>query len=258
MDIFSDCPGGMVEVLSRYRIGIAGCGGIGSNVAVMLARSGIAHLVLVDYDRVEPGNLNRQFFFADQVGQSKVRALECNLRRINPKLQICAHPTRVVPENIPELFGDCDLLFEAFDDSEAKAMLIEEWSSGYPDRPLIACSGIAGTGTHCRITVERAGNLSVVGDGISDLSRGTFAARVTAVAALMVSEAWSRLSGTLCERGCCGEAKDVPLLLCNGTEVPLSGFPARMVDGTVRGMLGMLKGADPDGSITLELPPRQG
>jgi len=253
MDIFSDCPEGMADTFSTVLIGIAGCGGIGSNVAAMLARSGAVRLVIADYDRVEPGNLNRQFFFADQIGQSKARALESNLRRIDPKIKVDVHPVRVCPENIGDLFGGCDLLVEAFDARESKAMLIEEWSCLYPDRPVIACSGVAGTGNHCRITVERAGNLSVVGDRISDISQGTFSARVSAVAALMVSEAYARLTGTICDRGCCGAAGREPRLICNGSEVALSGFPGRIVEGALRGILGTLKDVDPDCSIILEL-----
>ncbi len=157
--------------------------------------------MLADFDRVEPGNLNRQFFFADQIGMSKPKALQANLRRINPGFRSEVHSLRISPENVTVVFGECDILIEAFDDSEAKAMLIEEWSALHSDRPIVACSGVAGTGTHCRITTLRTGSLSVVGDHTSTLSQGTFSARVTAVAAAMVSEVYQRLTGTFATRG---------------------------------------------------------
>lgn len=245
----------MPELFSGVRIGIAGCGGIGSNAASMLVRSGALQLVIADFDRIEPGNLNRQFFFADQIGQAKATSLGDNLRRINPKTKVDYHAVRIVPENAGDIFGGCDILVEAFDDSEAKAMLIEEWSSLFPEKFLVGCSGIAGTGTHCRIVTRRKGNIFIVGDGASDLSRGTFSARVTAVAAGMVTEIYHYLAGTVCQRGCCElPQSSEPRLFCSGKEIPLSGFPGKMIEGTVRGMVGTLKDTDPDGPIVLELP----
>lgn len=255
MDIFSDCPDGLAELFAGFRLGIAGCGGIGSNAASMLARSGVMKLTVADFDRVEPGNLNRQFFFADQIGRSKAAALRENLRRINPKISVDSHNVRVSPENLREVFGDCDILVEAFDDAEAKAMLIEEWSSVFPEKLLVACSGVAGTGNHCRIVTRRAENLYIVGDGTSNLSKGTFSARVMAVAALMVTEIYHYLAGNVCTKTCCELPEtSEPRLFCSGREVPLSGFPGKMLEGTVRGMISTLKDTDSDGPIVLELP----
>ncbi len=253
MGIFSCCPPGLADTFAGVRIGIAGCGGIGSNAAGMLVRSGAVDLVLADFDRVEPGNLNRQFFFADQIGMSKPKALQANLRRINPGFRSEVHSLRISPENVTVVFGECDILIEAFDDSEAKAMLIEEWSALHSDRPIVACSGVAGTGTHCRITTLRTGSLSVVGDHTSTLSQGTFSARVTAVAAAMVSEVYQRLTGNLCDKGCCETMPKGTRLVCGGREVPLSGFPAKMLEGTVRGLVGSLKDVDPDDSVLIEM-----
>ena len=255
MEIFADCPEGLPELFAGVRLGIAGCGGIGSNAAFMLARSGAARLTIADFDRVEPRNLNRQFFFADQIGRSKALALRDNLRRINPKIVIDSHDVRVTPENAGEIFGDCDILIEALDDAMAKAMLIEEWCSLFPEKLMVACSGIAGTGMHCRIVTRRTGNLFIVGDGTSDLSQGTFSARVTAVASGMVTEIYHYLAGTVCDKGCCSLPQSLePRLFCSGREVPLSGFPGKMIEGTVRGMVGTLKDVDPEGPIVLELP----
>lgn len=255
MDLFIDCPEGMPQLFSGVHIGIAGCGGIGSNVAAMLARSGVLKLTVADFDRIEPGNLNRQFFFADQIGQAKAAALRDNLRRINPGIRVHCHSLRITPENVREIFGDCGILVEAFDDAEAKAMLIEEWFSMHPDRLLVGCSGVAGTGLHCRITTSRSETLFIVGDGTSKLSQGTFSARVSAVAAGMVTEMYHFLKGTVCSRGCCDlPSSSEPRLFCSGSEVPLSGFPGKMMEGAVRGLVRTLKDADPDGPIVLELP----
>jgi sulfur carrier protein ThiS adenylyltransferase len=255
LDIFKDCPQGMAELFAGVRIGIAGCGGIGSNAAAMLARSGALDLVLADMDRVEPGNLNRQFFFADQIGLSKAGALAQNLKRINPKIRPVVHSVEVTPGNVPGLFGGCDVLMEAFDRCEAKAMLIEEWMSSCPQRPIVACSGVAGTGPHCRITVSRSGLLSMVGDGVAELSEGTFAARVTAVSSAMVAEVYHRLSGNLCDRGCCSpKPGSSTRIISRNEDMPLSGFPARMVENTIRGMLRTLKGVDAEGPLVVQLP----
>ncbi len=255
MNIFADCPEGLPELFAGVRLGIAGCGGIGSNAAFMLARSGATRLTVADFDRVEPRNLNRQFFFADQVGNSKALALRDNLRRINPGITVDSHDVRITPENTGEIFGGCDILIEAFDDAGAKAMLIEEWSSLFPDRLMVACSGIAGTGMHCRIVTRRTGNLFIVGDGKSDISEGTFSPRVLSVASGMVTEIYHFLAGTICGNGCCSlPLSTKPRLFSSGKEVPLSGFPGKMIEGTVRGMLGTLKGIDPEGPVVLELP----
>ncbi|NCC94359.1 MAG: sulfur carrier protein ThiS adenylyltransferase ThiF, partial [Opitutae bacterium] len=112
------------EKLSRAVIGIAGAGGLGSNCAMHLARSGVRKLVIADFDRVAGGNLNRQFFFTDQVGRPKVEALGENLRRIVPGIELTLHDLAVDAENAMDLFGSCDIVVEAFDSGAAKQMLI--------------------------------------------------------------------------------------------------------------------------------------
>jgi sulfur carrier protein ThiS adenylyltransferase len=252
MDIVRDCPEGLADTFSRVRFGIAGAGGIGSNVAMLLVRAGASSLVLADFDTVEASNLNRQFYFADQTGKPKVEALSENLVRINRELKIETHELRLTPGNACSVFDGCDFIIEAVDDSATKAFLIEEWSSGFPDSRIIACSGIAGTSGIGEITAERTGNLSVVGDHHSTLEQGTFSAMVTAVAASMVSEIYLLLADDRC--GSCGGCKPGSVFLeCNGVEVPLIGFPARMLENTVRGMVSSLKGADPSGSIKIEI-----
>lgn|GEM_PF-333742 len=252
MSIFRDCSSGLAETLSGATIGIAGAGGIGSNAAMLLVRAGASSIVTADFDSVELWNLNRQFFFADQVGKPKVEALSDNLLRINSDVRIEMHRIHLTPENTCGIFRNCDILMEAVDDSAAKAFIIEEWSSSYPHKPIVACSGIAGTSPFSEIRTERNGMLSVVGDHHSSLSEGTFSARVMAVASAMVMEVFTVLSGGKCS-ACSGCTASGTVLICDGEPVPLTGFPAKMVEGAVRGVVGSLKGVDPKCSIKIEL-----
>ncbi len=182
--IFSRNVAGMTEVLNRATVGIAGCGGLGSNAAMLLVRAGMGHLVLVDFDVVEPSNLNRQFFFQSDIGTPKVTALAAHLRAINPSVRLTIHQTMLSRETVAPTFAACDLLIEAFDRAEAKEWLIEAWCAAYPDRPIVCASGLAGYGRSESMQVRRAGNLVMVGDGISDMSEGLCAARVMLAAAL--------------------------------------------------------------------------
>ena len=157
---------GVHERLRRAVVGIAGAGGLGSTVAVALARSGIGRLVVADYDVVEPSNLNRQQYFVDQIGLPKVEALRENLLRINPYVQVSAFCGRLTPENVPTLFAAVDVLVEAFDAADQKAMLVESFLSSRPGVPLVAASGMAGCGPANTVTTRRIGrSLYLVGDG---------------------------------------------------------------------------------------------
>ena len=127
------------------KIGIAGVGGIGSNVAVYMVRSGIEQLKLVDFDRVEPGNLNRQFYFRDQVGSNKVDMLACNLRRINPSVKIDALMLKLDRTNMAACFADCDTVVEGLDGRRDKKNLLEALAGS--GKPVISACGIAGCGT---------------------------------------------------------------------------------------------------------------
>ena len=111
--------------MKQLKIGIAGAGGLGSNVALNLVRSGIDAFRIVDFDCVEASNLNRQFYFRDQTGRPKVEALRENLQRIRPEVEIDAIVARIDATNCRTLFGDCDLVVEAFDKAAAKKMLME-------------------------------------------------------------------------------------------------------------------------------------
>lgn len=159
--------------LKLSTVGIAGCGGLGSAVAVALARIGVGRLILADFDVVEPSNLNRQQFFVDQIGLPKVDALKANLARINPYVKVAAFYGRLERDNIPQIFAMADVLVEAFDVAEQKAMLVETFRATCPERPLIAASGLAGHAASNTIVTRRAGrNFYLVGDGTTAAAPG--------------------------------------------------------------------------------------
>ncbi len=156
-------------VLEKAKIGVAGLGGLGSNVLSHLVRAGIRRFVAADFDVVSASNLNRQFFFADQVGRKKTAALAENLRRIDPELELDFRDLKLTGENTQELFADCDVVVEAFDKADAKTMLIAALAdSGIP---VVAASGLAGFGKSNEIRVRKAGKaLYLVGDLVSGIS----------------------------------------------------------------------------------------
>lgn len=164
------------------KIGIAGVGGIGSNVAVNLVRSGVAGLKIIDFDRVESSNLNRQFYFHDQIGRLKVEALAENLRRIKPSIVIETVAERIESSNCQALFSGCDLVVEGFDQKMDKKMLMETLAS---TQIVISASGIAGFELDA-IQVRQIGNCFIVGDFTTDCADAPlFAHKVTTVANYM-------------------------------------------------------------------------
>ena len=132
------------EKLSIGRVAIAGLGGLGSNVAFALARIGVGHLHLIDFDRVDLTNLNRQQYFLKHVGRNKTDALKEQLLEINPYLEIITDCVRVTEENLIFLFQEEDIICEAFDDPDAKAMLACGILEHFPDKKLVSASGLAG------------------------------------------------------------------------------------------------------------------
>jgi sulfur carrier protein ThiS adenylyltransferase len=179
----------VLAVMRRSSVGIAGAGGLGSNVAVALARAGVGRLVIADFDRVEPSNLNRQQYFVDQVGERKVEALRENLLALNPYSLYEVHDLRINRRNAATVFGRVDVLVEALDRAEAKEMLIEASLAKSPGRPIVAASGLAGYGGNARIRSRRLGNLFICGDESSQCPKGVspMAPRVALVAALQAN-----------------------------------------------------------------------
>lgn len=161
------------EKLNRGRIAIAGLGGLGSNIAFFLARIGTGHLHLIDFDRVDLTNLNRQQYLMRHVGMFKTDALKEQLLEINPYLDIRTDCVRVSSENVTTLFQGDSILCEAFDIPENKAMLVNGILENYRDLIVISASGMAGYGNSNRILSRKITNrFYLCGDGTSDSSKG--------------------------------------------------------------------------------------
>lgn len=159
------------EQLKDKIVGIAGCGGLGSNCAVALARVGVGNLVIADFDIIELSNLNRQYYFYDQVGSPKVTSLAWNIRRINPLVFVTPYNLKLNPVSIKEIFAECDVIVEAFDKAEMKEMIVETVVSAFPEKPLIVGSGMAGWGRSNELKVKTiSDNLFVCGDGASEIA----------------------------------------------------------------------------------------
>lgn len=185
--IFARNPPMTLDLLKNKRVGIAGLGGLGSNIAVMLARSGIGQMTLVDFDVVDPSNLNRQHYFNRHVGQKKTEALKSQLLEINPYLELRTEAVYIDTENCFDLFEDVDILVEAFDVAENKSMLVAAWQSELSKIPMVSASGMAGLESFESIQYKILGtSLHMVGDFVTEASRetGLAAPRVMLVSAM--------------------------------------------------------------------------
>ena len=187
--IFARNVKGSAEILKNKTVAVAGCGGLGSNIAISLVRSGIGNLIIADFDKVELSNLNRQQYVRDDIGKSKAEVLSKHLKNINPEVNITVIDCKLDPENIKELFKDADILIEAFDLASSKLWLIESWLETYPSKPVIAGSGMSGLGNFEKIHMRKAGNLYICGDEISEMTMGLMAPRVAIVANLQAMTA---------------------------------------------------------------------
>jgi sulfur carrier protein ThiS adenylyltransferase len=175
--------------LKGKTVGIAGCGGLGSNVAVALARVGIGKLIIADFDKIEENNLNRQYFFFDQIGKYKADALKENISRLNPAVNVEAHIIKLDHDKIVELFSNCDVIVEAFDKAEMKEMIAETVLSEFFEKPLVCGVGLAGWGGNNLIKVMQYDNLFIVGDQKSETSEDSppIAPRVGIVSNMMAN-----------------------------------------------------------------------
>ncbi len=161
------------DKINKRTVGIAGVGGLGSSLAIALARLCIGRVIIADFDVVEPSNLNRQQYFIDQIGMLKVDALKENLFRINPNLVVDTHSEKVDRKNIIGIYRDCDVLAECFDNPESKSEFVEfalrEW-----DKPVVAVSGIAGYRDADKLRCRKAlRNLYMIGDGVTAAAPGS-------------------------------------------------------------------------------------
>lgn len=160
--------------LCAATVAVCGLGGLGSNVAIALARAGVGRLILIDFDRVDVSNLNRQQYLARQVGELKAAALAENLRAIAPYTELEPHAERVTEDNFASLLAGADVICEAFDRPEAKAMLVNGVLERFPDKYLVAASGMAGFGSANRISTRRVTKrFYLCGDGTSDVDDGS-------------------------------------------------------------------------------------
>ena len=167
-------------------VAVCGLGGLGSNIAISLARAGVGHLHLIDFDRVDISNLNRQQYFADQIGSFKTEALTANLKMIAPYCDVTADCVRLDEDNMPELLKNEGIICEAFDKADQKAMLVNCVLENMPEKYLVAASGMAGIAPANLITTKRiAKRFYLCGDGVSDVEdgMGLVAARVMICAA---------------------------------------------------------------------------
>ena len=176
--------------LSKCRMAVCGLGGLGSNIALSLARMGVGELLLIDYDVIIPSNINRQQYYTDQIGMKKTEATLVNLQRVNPYVKYDVRDLFITQKNIHGLFDGCDVIIEAFDKAETKATFITETSRAYPNALVVGASGLAGLGSHESFKVVKAGkNALIVGDFVAEarIGRGLMATRVSIAAGIQAN-----------------------------------------------------------------------
>ncbi len=159
---------GNFKKVQAARIGLAGLGGLGSNCALNLVRAGFRKFTMVDFDSIGYSNLDRQFYFLDQIGEDKVKALGENLRRVNPDLEIEALKIKIKKDNAAGIFANCPIVAECFDGAEQKSMLVAELLR--LNKFVVSASGLGGYGSSDEIKTHRVKeNLIIVGDLRSDI-----------------------------------------------------------------------------------------
>lgn len=174
------------EKMKKAKVAIAGLGGLGSNVALLLARMGVGELFLVDFDVVEPSNLNRQAYFISQLGMEKTKAMEDLIAQVNPYLTVKTAQVKVQEENAAKLFAGYPIVCEAFDDPVAKALLVNTLLDRCPKTKIVAASGMAGLGSANAIRTRQVfSNLYLCGDETAEAGpgQGLMAPRVAVCAA---------------------------------------------------------------------------
>jgi sulfur carrier protein ThiS adenylyltransferase len=154
------------EKIKMAVVGIAGCGGLGSNAAIALARIGVKKLIIVDFDKVEPSNLNRQQFFITDIGKNKTDALASYIRRVNPFVGIEKQLIKLNLKNIYNIFEECPIVIEAFDKVSEKSMIVEAFGDKrFKDKFLITASGLAGYTSSNQIKTNKLSkNIYICGD----------------------------------------------------------------------------------------------
>ncbi|MDA3077997.1 sulfur carrier protein ThiS adenylyltransferase ThiF [Campylobacter sp. JMF_06 NA1] len=184
-EIFARNPRGVSEILSRARVCILGTGGLGSNVAIMLTRAGVSEFFIIDFDIVEPSNLNRQHYALKHLGSPKIEALKEQILGINPYAKVQILNEKITSENVRHILKNEKIICECFDGAENKAM-IANLSAEFKDKIFVCASGMAGLGEANFIQTRKFGaNLYICGDSTSGagLENGLISARVMLCAA---------------------------------------------------------------------------
>lgn len=175
------------EKLANAVVSIFGCGGLGSNIAMMLARAGIESFHLFDFDKVDYSNLNRQYYMLSDIGRPKVDALKDYILQVNPDIKVNTYNIKLDSENIEEYIYESDVYIEAFDDKLAKTMLFDVFSN-LPATHLISASGVSGI-EYEDVSIKNISNIRVVGDFHSDESMGLYSPKVNLIASIQALEA---------------------------------------------------------------------
>jgi sulfur carrier protein ThiS adenylyltransferase len=182
MRLFSRNVPHITDILQKSVIGIAGCGGLGSNVAISLTRAGIGKLIIADFDIVEESNLNRQHYFLYDIGKPKVEALENHIKNINPNIIVESHNIKLSRDNIDKLFSEADIMIEAFDKANDKQWLIDKWNVLFPEKSIVCGNGLSGYGHFDNLKITKGGNTYYCGDNETDVCIGLCSPRVSIVA----------------------------------------------------------------------------
>lgn len=184
-------------LFQSQHITILGCGGLGSNIAMMLSRAGIGKLSLYDYDTIEYSNLNRQNYTVDEIGQSKVAITKAKIQKTVPYVRVEAFDQRIDPDYLESILHSSSLFIEAFDDQQAKAMAVDIFMH-HPDKYLITASGVSGLGQLGDIQVKYCDNLCLIGNFKTTPDQGLYLPYVSIVASLQALEAlkWIKNGGT--------------------------------------------------------------
>ena len=156
------------HLLQEAKVAVVGLGGLGSNVAMWLARLGVGHLLLYDFDKVELSNLNRQYYFLEDVGKYKAEALLTKLQQVNPYGDYQSQVIRLTEANLEELLASAHIICEDLDKAEAKALLVNGVLEKFPEKYLVAASGLAGFGSSASMEVRKiTPRFYLCGDGKS-------------------------------------------------------------------------------------------
>jgi len=176
---------GVHQKVKSATVAVCGLGGLGSNIAVALARIGVGKMILIDFDVVEPSNLNRQHYMIPHIGMKKTDAIKTQLMDINPFIEVVTHDVFLEEQNLMDYIGEADIAVEAFDGPNSKAMMVSTWRRNRPDRPIVAASGVAGYESSNTVeTRKMMEGVYIVGDLTSEakIGQGLMAPRVAVAA----------------------------------------------------------------------------